>query len=313
MKDNFVISSFPHIFDKRNVPQIMWGVVLALLPAVAASIYFFRQRAVMLILACVFASVITEALFQKIRRKTLTLNDGSAVVTGLLLALVLPATLPLWMAVLGTVVAVSLGKQIFGGLGYNIFNPALIGRAFLMASFPVFLTTYCAPYTLDAISSATPLGLMKFEGIFTPLGNLFLGDVSGSLGETSSLALILGGLYLLYKKYIDWRIPLGLLSTVIVFTAIVWLVEPASNPSPLFHLFSGGLMLGVWFMATDPVTTPITKKGRWVFGIGCGLLLVIIRLYSGLPEGMMYSILLMNALTPLINRYTKPRAFGVRK
>ncbi len=310
MKDNFVISSFPHIFDKRNVPQIMWGVVLALLPAVAASIYFFRQRAVMLILACVFASVITEALFQKIRRKTLTLNDGSAVVTGLLLALVLPATLPLWMAVLGTVVAVSLGKQIFGGLGYNIFNPALIGRAFLMASFPVFLTTYCAPYTLDAISSATPLGLMKFEGIFTPLGNLFLGDVSGSLGETSSLALILGGLYLLYKKYIDWRIPLGLLSTVIVFTAIVWLVEPASNPSPLFHLFSGGLMLGVWFMATDPVTTPITKKGRWIFGAGCGVLLIIIRLWGGLPEGMMYSILLMNAFTPLINRYTKPRVFG---
>lgn len=291
----------------------MWEVAAALLPLLIASIYFFRWSAVRAIFVSVGGCVITEIIFQKLRGKRVTIADGSAVITGLLLAFILPPNLSWGVVLLGAVAAIGLGKQIFGGLGLNIFNPALIGRAFLMATFPALLTRWVEPFTLDAVARATPLGLMKFKGIATPVINLFLGSTSGSLGETSSLAIILGGSYLLIKRYIDWRIPLSIMIAVVVSGGAFWLIEPAKYPTPVFHLFAGGLMLGAFFMATDPVASPMSKKGRWIFGIGIGILVVVIRLFGGLPEGVMYTILTMEAIVPLINRFTRPRVFGVRR
>ncbi len=311
MKEELIVTASPHIKDGVDVGSIMRGVVYGLIPAVAASIYFYRGKAISLIITCVLAALITEFIFQKVRRRKVTLLDGSALVTGLLLALLLPPDLPLGLAVLGAVMAIALGKQIFGGLGYNIFNPALVGRAFLLATFPVALTTWTNPLSLDAVTGATPLGLMKFQGVTTPLLKLFLGQTSGSLGESSAVALLLGGGYLLWKGYIDWRIPLAYFVTVFVFGEAAHLVN-AQFASPLFQVLVGGFLLGALFMATDPVTTPLTKKGRWIFGFGSGILLIIIRLWGGLPEGVMYSILLMNMTVPLINRYTRPKPFGVR-
>ncbi len=313
MKENLVISISPHQKEKADTASVMRGVILALIPAVIASIYYFKLRAFLLIIVCIFGTVITEAVFQKLRRKQVTIGDGSALLTGLLLALVLPPSLPLWAGFLGAVMAIVIGKQIFGGLGQNIFNPALIGRAFLMATFPVMLTRWIKPGIFDAVSTATPLSMMKFDQSITSTLYLFLGNTGGSLGETCALALIIGAIFLLIKKYMDWRIPLSYLGTVLVLSSILYLIKPTQYAPPLFHLFAGGLMLGALFMATDPVTSPVTKKGRYIFGIGCGILVIIIRTWGGLPEGVMYSILLMNAFTPLINRYTIPVQFGGRK
>jgi len=245
----------------------------------------------------------------------LTIIDGSAIITGILLALTLPPSFRLSSAALGAIVAISLGKHIFGGLGYNIFNPALLGRAFLQASFPVAITTWSNPITakyatVDAISTATPLGAFKFEKVLTDYSDLLFGNVGGSLGETSAIAILIGGIFLLILKNADWRIPISFLGSVVIVSGIFWLVNPVQYADPVFHLLSGGLMLGTFFMATDMVTSPITTKGSWIFGAGAGFLLIIIRLFGGLPEGVMYSILLMNGLTPLINRYTHPRIFG---
>ena len=210
-------------------------------------------------------------------------------------------------------VAIGLGKEIFGGLGYNIFNPALVGRAFLVAAFPASLASWTAPAAIEAATAATtratPLGLMKFEGVTTNLMDLFIGNVPGSLGETSALALIIGGIYLFARKYADWRIPFSYILTVSIFGGIMRALDP-SMPTVLFQILSGGLLIGAIFMATDPVTSPVTKLGRWIFGIGCGLFTIIIRMWSGLPEGVMYAILLMNCLTPIINKLTRPRRFG---
>lgn len=299
--DKLVITSSPHIFDDDSVEKIMYGVIIALLPASIMGVYYFGLHALLLIVTCVITAVLTEALFQKARNYPVTIKDGSAVITGLLLALNLPPGLPAWMAVVGTVVAIILGKQIFGGLGHNPFNPALVGRAFLVASFPVAMTTWLSP--VDATTTATPLGLMKLEGIPTDYWSLFIGKIGGTIGETSALAILIGAGYLLYKGYIDWRIPLSYIGTVAVLTTVF-------GRDPIFHIFAGGLMLGAFFMATDMVTTPITKKGRWIFGIGAGILVVVIRLWGGYPEGVSYSILLMNGITPLLNRYTRPRVFG---
>jgi len=323
----------PHIRSQRTVAGTMRGVVIALLPAIIAGVYFFRLYAVLLIGACVAASCATEALFQRLRGKPVTLNDWSAVVTGVLLALVLPPRLfpehvaggsalaaeLTWLAVaaLGAVFAIAIGKQLFGGLGSNIFNPALIGRAFLMAAFPTFLTkSWPQPVSLkalDAVTEATPLGAWKFSAQATPLSKLFLGNISGSLGETCALALIVGAIFLLLMRYADWRIPLAMLATVVALTGAAWLLDSEQCAPPQFHLLAGGLLLGAFFMATDPVTTPGTTGGRGVFGIGAGALVVLIRLKGGLPEGVMYSILLMNSVTPLINRYTRPKQFGERR
>ena len=243
-------------------------------------------------------------------KKKVTINDYSAFLTGILLALVLPPAIPFWACIVGSFVSIILAKQIFGGLGLNIFNPALLGRAFLMAAFPTYLTTWTNPITLDAVTTATPLGLFKFEHVITSNMNLFLGNIPGSLGETSAIALLIGALYLFLKKVIDYRISFAYILTVILISQTTHLINP-QNYAPLgFHIFAGGLMIGAFFMATDPVTSPYTKKGRWIFGIGCGIITMVIRLWGGLPEGVMYSILLMNAVTPLINKATRPKRYG---
>lgn len=304
------LSSSPHFKTKADITYLMRQVIYALIPAVIASVIFFNYRAIILIANCVISAVISEWLVLKIRKKPITINDGSALLTGLLLALILPPITAWYAASLGSVFAIVVVKHLFGGLGYNIFNPALMARAFLMAAYPKMLTTFIKPLSLDAVTAATPLVLRKFNGVITPNQDLFLGNIAGSLGETSAICLIIGGIYLLIKKIADWRIPVSLIATVIIVSAIGYKLNP-NNCSVLFNLLSGGFLLGAFFMATDPVTTPVTKLGRYVFGIGCGIVIMIIRYFSGLPEGVMYSILFMNTLTPIINLYTKPKRFGL--
>jgi electron transport complex protein RnfD len=299
MNNELIVTSSPHVRAQDSVKKIMWSVVLALLPAVFAAVYFFKSRAISVVLTAVVGAVLTEYIFQKIRNKKITIEDGSAVVTGLLLALTLPPSIPLWTAFFGSVVAIGLGKQVFGGIGQNPFNPALVGRAFLTAAYPVLMTTW----TVDGVSTATPLSKMKMDGIATDTWNLFVGQIGGSLGETSALALLLGFAYLLYKGYVNWRIPMAMLGSVFIGAFVF-------GADPIFHLFGGGLMIGALYMATDMVSSPTTKLGRWIFGIGAGLLVVVIRLWGGYPEGVMYSILLMNTAVPLIDRYTRPRSLG---
>jgi len=307
------INFSPHIASPVDTRYMMTGVIKALIPVIIASIYFFRGRAVSVILTSVVACVLTEFAMQKLRHRRVSINDYSAIVTGLLLALVLPPTIPLWMVFLGGVFAIGMGKELFGGLGHNIFNPALLSRAFLMAAFPAALTTWVEPFTLDAVTTATPLGLAKFSHVATPYANLFFGNVSGSLGETSALAILLGFVYLLYKKIIDYRTPMAYAVTLAGFSGIMHFVLPDKVFSPLFYLLAGGFLIGAVFMATDPVTSPVTRKGRWICGIICGLVTMTIRIWGGLPEGVMYSILFMNALTPVINRITKPKRYGTGK
>jgi len=306
---SLIISNPPHLKSSINTPWLMKQVIAALLPATAASIYFFGPRAALLIANCILSAMVTERAILFLRKKPAALGDYSAALTGLLLALILPPSTSWYAATMGSIVAIVIGKHLFGGLGANIFNPALIGRAFLCAAYPKMLTTFIKPSSIDAITSATPLSLQKFSQTMTSVPALFFGRISGSLGETSAICLIIGGLYLLIRKVADWRTPLSLLLTTTVISFIFYLINPDWG-SVLFHLFGGGLLLGAFFMAIDPVTTPTTKKGRYVFGLGCGILIMVIRYFSGLPEGVMYAILFMNALTPLINRYTKPKRFG---
>ncbi len=314
----FILQSSPHFKDKDSVPKIMYAVIASLVPAVAASLYFFRFKALALLLCCVAACLVTEALFLWLRRKPLhSLRDGSAVITGLLLAMTLPPTLSLELAIIGAVVAIAIGKQVFGGLGYNIFNPALVGRAFLQTAFPVAMTTWIPPAVvkIQTATYATPLANLRFEdaiakGTLTPLKDLFIGNVGGCLGETSAFALILGGLYLLLRRVIDWRIPLGILLSLTAFTGAFWLANPEKYAPPLFHILAGGLLIGAFFMATDMVTSPITPLGTWIYALGIGIVIGLIRLFGGFAEGVMYSILFMNAFVPLLNRYTRPQILG---
>jgi electron transport complex protein RnfD len=334
------VSISPHVRDTVTVPRIMWSVVLALLPAFLGSIYFFGVRALWLVLIGVVAAVITEAACQKIRKKPVTVTDGSAVVTGILLVFCLPPGVPWWLPAVGSVFAIAIGKQVFGGLGHNPFNPALLGRAFLMASWPLYMTTaWRAPSLgtlsgIDAVTNATPLNLLKeaqkvladpaattqqmvqarevLSQLSSAYGNLFFGNVGGSLGETSAILLLIGGLYLLFKRYIGWKIPLTFMASVMIITGIFGGTNGLFTGDGLFHLLSGGLMLGAFFMATDMVTTPVTFRGRLIFGTGCGIITSVIRLAGGYPEGVCYSILLMNAFTPLIDRWTRPRWLGER-
>ena len=310
-----ILSSSPHFSTTDSVAKIMWMVVIALLPAVAMSVYYFGMAAVIMIAICMLTALVTEIIMNKMKGEPLTISDGSAAITGLLLALTLPPSFSLSGAALGSFFAIAIGKQVFGGLGYNIFNPALLGRAFLQASFPVAMTTWSFPITdkfssIDAVTAATPLGRFKFEKTITEFPDLFIGNISGSLGETSAIAILIGGIFLLVMKYADWRIPVSYLGSVFIIGGLFWIFAPEKFPNPVFQLFAGGLMLGAFFMATDMVTSPITTLGSWIFGAGAGLILVIIRLFGGVPEGVMYSILLMNALTPIINRYTRPKYFG---
>lgn len=329
-----ILTGGPAVKRPVDTPAIMRHVLYAVTPAIGASIYYFGLSAVLLIGACVLGALGTEWLTNRgLPPEASSIRDYSAVVTGTLLALTLPPGLPLWMAVLGGVVAVGLGKLIFGGLGQNIFNPSLVGRAFLQASFPVAMTTW-VPLTkwsagisiqgsnlalpfikakLDAVTAATPLAMMKFEHSSSSMLDLLLGSTGGSLGETSAVLLLLGGLYLGWRKFLNWRIPVSIFASVAVFGLLVYLIAPAKYPTPHFHLFSGGLMLGAIFMATDPVTSPITQRGCWVFGAGIGVLVVLIRVFGGLPEGVMFSILLMNGVVPLINRVTQARIYGAAR
>lgn len=318
---NFSVKSSPHLRDKDSVPKIMYAVVISLAPAAFASFYYFRMRAVLLYLTCLIVCLGTEALFLWLRKKPLqSLWDGSAVITALLLAMILPPSLPLDSAAIGAVVAIALGKQVFGGLGNNIFNPALVGRAFLQAAFPVSMTTWIptAMVKINTATFATPLGDLKFQdavshNLLVPLKDLFLGNTGGSLGETSALALLIGAVYLLFRRVIDWRIPAGILLSLAAFSGIFWMLDPGKYASPVYHLLAGGVLLGAFFMATDMVTSPVTAKGTWIFAVGIGLVIGLIRLFGGYPEGTMYAILFMNTFVPLLNRYTKPRILGTRR
>jgi Na+-translocating ferredoxin:NAD+ oxidoreductase subunit D len=323
-----LIAASPHIKGRATTPQIMWTVVGSLAPIVAAATYFFGPSALLVLGASMLGAMLTERTFGK----SGSLWDGSAVITGLLLGLTLPPGLPMWMAALGGAFAIGFGKLLFGGLGYNIFNPALLGRAFLQAAFPVALTTWPArpaswwslrgdnlalPFMQagapDATTAATPLGLMKFERQGTGLADLMLGTTGGSLGETAGVVVLLCGAYLALRGFLNWRIPASILATVAAFAAALHAIDPARYAGAGFMLFSGGLILGAVFMATDMVTAPVTNAGRWLFGAGIGLLVVVIRVWGGLPEGVMYAVLLMNALVPFINQATRPRAFGTAR
>ena len=316
-----IISSSPHLYAKDSVPKIMWTVVISLIPVLISSVIFFGIQSLLLIIVCISSALLTEYTINLLKKETPTIKDGSAMITGILLAFTLPPSFSVAsciMGAIGSVFAIAIGKQIFGGLGYNIFNPALLSRAFLQASFPVSMTSWVYPVTekfagIDSITAATPLGIIKFEGkekIIIDYFDMFIGNIGGSLGETSAIAILVGGLVLIIKKYADWRIPTSYLGSVFIIGGFFWLLEPDKYPDPLFHLLTGGLFLGAFFMATDMVTSPVTPAGSWIFGFGAGLLLIIIRIFGGIPEGVMYSILIMNAITPLINKYTKPRIFG---
>ncbi len=317
----FIIQSSSHLRAKDTTPRIMLRVVFSLLPACFASVYFFRYRAILLILTCLASSLMTEALILLLRKKSLLAAlDGSAMITGILLALTLPPSFPPGLAAIGAVVSIGIGKQAFGGLGHNIFNPALVGRAFLSVAFPVAMTTWIPPVSLkvDLATFATPLASAKFQaaivkGTLTPLSSLFWGNVGGCVGETSAVALLLGGFYLLLRRTIDWRIPTGMALSLGVFTSVFWLLNPAQYAHPLFHLLAGGFLLGALFMATDMVTSPVSSSATWVYALGIGIIIGIIRLFSGYPEGVMYSILFMNAFVPLLNHYLRPRILGERR
>jgi electron transport complex protein RnfD len=307
----FDLTTSPHLHSQWSTAKVMWFVNLALVPCIASALIFFGWQQIFIMLVAVLFAVGTEAAIQSIRKKKVTLFDGSAALTGLLLSLTLPPNFSLSATAIGSVVAIGLGKQIFGGIGYNIFNPALVGRAFLQAAFPVQITTWTKPnYAVDAVSGATPLAAFKFDKLLTETTSLAIGNVGGSLGETSAIAVLLGGIFLIAVGIVNWRIPLSMIIGMFVFGGTFWIINPQQYPSPVFQIFAGSFLFGAMFMATDWVTSPITNKGKWIFGLGISLVLILIRIFGGLPEGVMYSILFMNAFVPIINRYTRPQIFG---
>jgi len=300
--ERFIISSSPHIRAKDDARSIMWWFAFSLLFPSAAAVYFFGVKALLLIIVTTLAAVLSEAAFQWFAKKPITVSDGSAAVTGLLLALIVPSALPLWMAVIGAAIAVIIVKGLFGGLGFNIFNPALAGRAILLASWPVAMTSWLRPF--DAVTTATPLYLVnKLHQAVPSYLDLFIGNRAGSLGETSIMMILIAAAFLYWKKTIDWPAPAAYIGSVAVFTLLL-------GHDPVFGILSGGLVFGAFFMATDYVTCPVTVKGRFIFGLGCGVLTVLIRYFGGFPEGVNYSILIMNMMTPIIDKYQHPRLFG---
>jgi len=350
------VSASPHLHENVNIPKVMWTVVATLIPALIAAYIFFGRQAIFLTLLGIISAVATEAIIQLATKKEITVSDGSAVITGMLLAYNIPPTAPWWLPVVGGIFAIGIGKQIFGGLGYNPVNPALLGRAFLMASWPVQMTTGWTTklhelgvstvsglktgiieggnQMLDnLITSATPLNLAQqvrgdiIEGtagesartVFHQLSSinfiekLFWGNIGGCIGEVSAAALLLGAAVLVYKHYIEWRIPVSYIGTVAVLSWMLGGIDGLFSGPILFHIFSGGLILGAFYMATDMVTSPVTQKGRVVFGVGAGILTVVIRLWGGYPEGVSYSILLMNIAVPLIDRLTPSKIFGSKQ
>ena len=337
------LRSSPHLKQAVTVPQIMRNVVYALIPVCAFAVYAFGISVLLLLITTTLTCMLTESLFCRLSGKANSINDWSIVITGLLLALTLPPGFPLWMAAVAAFVAVGLGKALFGGLGYNVMNPALVGRAFVQAAFPAAITTWSPPFlsgrfsevipstltlpftkpvpigqwieqhTVDAFSGATPLALQKFEQITTSLPDLLTGAVAGSAGETSAIIILLGGIYLVARKMMDWRIPVGIFLGAVIVSLPFWLLDAGRYPDPLFVLLSGGLMLGAVFMASDMVASPVTPLGVWIYALFIGMLTVVIRLFGGLTEGVMYAILLGNAISPLISLVTQPRVFGSRR
>ncbi len=338
--NNLIVNNSPHIQSPVTIKSIMWEVNLALIPVIAMSIFNFGLRAFFLILLSVLGAVLAEYLIQVyLRKKTATIDDGSAILTGILLVLCLPVALPLWIAFVGGFIAIALGKQVYGGLGQNIFNPAHVARAILLASWPVYMNTWLKPglgtniSTVDAVTTATPLGLLKeaskntelmsslaqksqsivqyiFESLEISFSDLLYGlNIGGSLGETSKLAIILGAAYLLVRKHISLHAPIAMIATVFIGAYAV----SGNAEYAMFHILVGGLFLGAFFMVTDMVTSPINPLGKIIFGIGCGAITLLIRLKGGYPEGVCYSILIMNSFVPLIDKFCKPRRFGVVK
>ena len=308
------VAPSPHVFNMDMTTQgMMRDVLIALTPVVITAIYLFRWLAVKQLLICVIACLGAEFAFTRMRSKPLSLADLSASVTGVILALSLPATAPWYVGVIGAVVAMGVGKMVFGGLGMNIFNPAMVGRAFVMISFAGSLAAsgyIQGTLGVDVLSQATPLTAFKQSGIVTGLGPLFWGHVNGSLGETSVLACLLGGLYLCIRRVASWEIPAGMFLAVLVIGGLANLTDLSAQWTVFHHLTGGAMLFGAFFIATDPVTSPLTPKGKWIFGAGCGIMVMVLRLFSGYPEGVMFAVLFMNALTPLINRWTIPRPFG---
>ena len=307
---NFVVSGTPHVRSKESIQSIMRDVIIALVPATAAGIYYFGISALILIIAAIASSVIFEALCQKIMKKPVTVSDLSAVVTGLLLAMNLPAAAPVWVAIVGSAFAIIFGKQLFGGLGQNFINPALAGRAFLLASYPTEMTTWSVPNGLevaDAATYATPLAQLKAGALDANLVDLMLGKCGGTIGETCAIALIIGGVYLLYKHVISWKIPVIYIATVAILFGVI---GRHGVRMPLQEIMAGGVMLGGIFMATDYASSPVTPKGQIIFAVGAGLITYLIRTFGGYPEGVSYSILIMNCCVPLIERFTEPTIFG---
>jgi len=320
----------PYLKRDVSTPKLMGDVIIALVPVMAAAVWFFGVSALMVVGAATLGAAVTEWGFAPDRPRGKSLKDGSAILTGIILGLTLPPGVPLWIAFMGGVVGIGLGKLVWGGLGHNLFNPALVGRAFLQAAFPTTLTTwspqggpgefavvrgtnFALPLMqgdVDAITTATPLAMAKFQNEMTPITSLFTGNTAGSLGETSAGLLILCGLFMIVRRTCDWRIPVSIVLAVAAFSGVLFLASPTNYPAPWFMVLSGGLLFGAVFMATDPVTSPLAPKGAWIFGAGIGVLVVLIRLFGGLPEGVMYGILLMNAATPLLEQADQPRAFG---
>ncbi len=327
MGNLFNVSPSPHAHGKETTRKLMFGVVVALLPALFTSIFYFGWGAIIVTATSVISCLTFEYLIQRfIFRKPITITDGSALVTGLLLAFNLPSNIPVHIVVIGSFVAIAVAKMTFGGLGNNPFNPALVGRVFMLVSFPVQMTSWPVPagfstgYT-DAVTGATPLAIIK-EGlkngesisqlvtqIPTP-AQMFLGNIGGSLGEVAAIALLIGFVWLLFKKIITWHIPVSVLGSIVIFTTILWLINPEKNADPMFHVLAGGVLLGAIYMATDYVTSPMNPKSMIIYGCGIGILTVIIRVWGAYPEGVSFAILIMNAFVPLMNAYIKPKRFG---
>ena len=324
------VSPSPHIHSDDSVQKLMYGVIIAMLPALAISFYVFGIGAIFVTLVSVVSCVIIEfALTKYLLKKEPTIMDGSAIITGLLLAFNVPSNLPWWAIVIGSLVAIGIGKTAFGGLGNNPFNPALVGRVFLLISFPVQMTSWPVPFAsrmqfLDATTGATPLAIVK-EGVDVgvPVSelmseipsyvNLMLGGLGGSIGEISAIGLIIGFIYMIWKKIITWHIPVAMLAAIFVFSGALWMINPEKFIDPLFHLLTGGVLLGAFFMATDYVTSPMTVKGMLIYGVGIGFLTIVIRTFGSYPEGVSFAILIMNGFVPLMNKYIKPKRFGIKK
>lgn len=323
MSKLLTVSPSPHVHSSESTQKIMYRVVYAMIPALAWSVFVFGLDALRVTLIAVAACIAVEYLIQKyILKVKPTVTDGSALITGILLAFNVPSNLPWWIIIIGAIAAMGIGKLSFGGLGSNVFNPALVGRVFLLISFPVHMTSWPVNKLagIDAVTAATPLSLIK-EGVKngTPISNIaglphlndmLLGNIGGSLGEISAILLILGGVYMLWKKVITWHIPVSIILTVALISGIFWMINPEIYVNPLYHVLTGGLMLGAIFMATDMVTSPMTPKAQIIYGIGIGLITISIRMFGAYPEGISFAILIMNAVTPLLNYYIKPKRFG---